>query len=472
MPCGFPLGAYRSKSACMTPRYSILVFGCLGLLAAPAAPASAQPKQGSAAVSAPFGTDRGFADISARLLPAVVGIKATRSLPGAPRDSVHSGAGGSSTGSGFVVDPRGVVVTNNHVIEGNDGFEVVLGDGTTLTAKLIGRDSETDLAVLRVIGAKNLAFVAWGNSDQVQVGEWAIAIGSPFGLGNSLSVGVISARNRDLQAGRFDDFLQTDAAINRGNSGGPLFNARGQVIGVNTAIVSPSGTQGGSVGVGFAVPANLARAIVEDIARTGVVQRGWIGARVRPLTSDERGAGQVGVVIADIARNSPVALAGLQVGDRLLSWAGQGVVDPRALARFVASARVGSKVRVEAMRGQKRIRAQLTIGRPPVEARPPSGQALPSATALGMVLRSAVPADRPRQPAQVRVIVSALDPFGPGKDQVQVGDGLLEVQGRPVGSPQEARAALEEAARKRDGIVIRLYRNGQSIYRALRPTRR
>ncbi|GIU67029.1 protease Do [Candidatus Phycosocius spiralis] len=402
----------------------------------------------------------------------MVGIKATRALSGAPRDDVHAGAGGSTTGSGFVVDSRGVVVTNNHVIEGNDEFEVVLGDGTSLKATLIGRDSETDLAVLRVLGAKNLATVAWGNSDQVQVGEWAIAIGSPFGLGNSVSVGVISARNRDVQAGLYDDFLQTDAAINRGNSGGPLFNARGQVVGVNTAIVSPNGTQGGSVGVGFAVPANLARSIVADIVRTGAVQRGWIGARVRLLSLEERGVGPKGVLISDIARNSPAALAGLRVGDRLLSWAGQEVVDPRTLARLVASARPQSRVAVEALRGSQPIRVQMTIARLPAELSPPRGQAMPVVTVLGMVLRMATPADRPRLPAQVRVIITALDPFGPGKDQVTVGDGLLEVQGRSVASPQEARAALLEAARHRDGVVIRLYRNGQSIYRAIRPSRR
>ncbi|MFN8734206.1 MAG: S1C family serine protease [Hyphomonadaceae bacterium] len=445
----------------------ILIFG-LGL--AGLAPAGAQ-NAGPPPASPSIGLGNGFADLSARLQPAVVAIRAKRSLVGAPRDSVHAEAGGSSTGSGFVIDARGVVVTNNHVIEGNDRFEIILVDGTVLPAVLVGRDAETDLAVLRATGTARLSSVIWGNSDAARVGDWAIAIGSPFGLGNSLSVGVISARNRDLQAGRYDDFLQTDAAINRGNSGGPLFNARGEVIGVNTAIVSPGGTQGGSVGVGFAVPSNLARKIVADILQTGSVQRGWIGLRARLLTPEKGGTGRNGVIVADVAANSPAAKAGLRMGDRILKWAGQPITDPRALARYVAAAPAGAKVKVEGFRGRQAIFANLVIGRSPSEVRVPTPQALPTVSVMGLVLRSAAPSDRPKLPPEVRVVVSALDPFGPGKDQVRPGDGLLEVQGQAISSPQEARAALQAAARKRDGVVIRLYRDGKPIYRALRPTR-
>lgn len=418
-----------------------------------------------------LGMGTGFADLSARLQPAVVAIRATRSLVGAPRDAVHAAAGGASTGSGFVIDARGIVVTNNHVIEGNDRFEIILVDGTILPASLVGRDTETDLAVLRANGAQRLASVPWGNSDAARVGDWAIAIGSPFGLGNSLSVGVISARNRDLQSGRYDDFLQTDAAINRGNSGGPLFNARGEVIGVNTAIVSPGGTQGGSVGVGFAVPSNLARKIVTDILTNGRVQRGWIGLRARLLTPEEGGTGQNGVMVAEVAANSPAAKAGLRMGDRILKWAGQPVTDPRALARFVAAAPAGARVRLEGFRGRQAIFANLVVGQAPGEARPPTPQALPTVSVMGLVLRSAAPSDRPKLPPEVRVVISGLDPFGPGKDQVRPGDGLLEVQGQVIASPQEARVALQAAARRRDAVVIRLFRDGKPIYRALRPTR-
>ncbi len=444
---------------------SIVTLGLSGL-----EPVSAKNAGTTSAVPM-IGLGSGFADLSARLQPAVVAIRAKRTLVGAPRDSVHAQAGGSSTGSGFVIDSSGVVVTNNHVIEGNDRFEIMLVDGTVLPATLVGRDAETDLAVLRATGKNRLSSVTWGNSDVARVGDWAIAIGSPFGLGNSLSVGVISARNRDLQAGRYDDFLQTDAAINRGNSGGPLFNAVGEVIGVNTAIVSPGGTQGGSVGVGFAVPSNLARKIVADILQTGSVQRGWIGLRARLFMPEEAGTGQNGVIVGDVAANSPAAKAGLRMGDRILRWAGQPVTDPRALARFVAAAPAGTKVKVEGFRGRQAIFANLLIGRSPGEVPAPAPQAMPTVTVMGLILRAATPSDRPRLPLEVRVVVSALDPFGPGKDQVRPGDGLLEVQGQAIRSPQEARAALQAAARKRDGVVIRLYRDGQPIYRALRPTR-
>ncbi len=434
--------------------------------------AGTQPPRFPATAIAPPSMGAGFGDIAERLEPAVVAISAKARARGAPGDRMHQGSGGSATGSGFIIDGSGVIVTNNHVIEGADAFEIILTNGTRLSANLIGRDSETDLAVLRTTQPARLASVAWGNSDQARVGDWAIAIGSPFGLGNSLSVGVISARNRDLQTGRFDDFLQTDAAINRGNSGGPLFNARGEVIGINTAIVSPGGGQGGSVGVGFAVPSNLARKIVADILRTGQAQRGWIGLRARLLSVDEGGNGQNGVVVNDVAPRSPAAIAGLRAGDRIFSWAGQATNDPRALARLAAAAPSGARVRLEGSRGRQRIFANLVVGTPPTETRTPTPSAAPTATALGLGLRAATAQDRPKLPSNVTVVVSGVDTFGPARTLVQAGDGLVEVQGRAVTSPQNARAALEEAARNRDAVVIRLYRDGQSIYRALRPSRR
>lgn len=414
----------------------------------------------------------GFGALAARLEPAVVAISAKTTARGAPRDPVHQGSGGAASGSGFIISAGGLVVTNNHVIEGADTFEIILADGTRLPATLVGRDSETDLAVLRARTTARLASVPWGDSDLARVGDWAIAIGSPFGLGNSLSVGVISARNRDLQAGRFDEFLQTDAAINRGNSGGPLFNARGEVVGVNTAIVSPGGGQGGSVGVGFAVPSNLARKVVADLVATGRVQRGWIGLRARFLMVEEGGTGQNGVVVADVAPRSPAAVGGLRVGDRIQSWGGKIVADPRALARYAAGAQAGTRVRLEGLRGRQRIFANVTIGATPTEARSSIASAAPVATALGLAMRAATQQDRAKIPASVSVIIAGVDAFGPARTLVQAGDGLMEVQGRPVTSPQLARAALEEAARNRDAVVIRLFRDGQSIYRALRPARR
>jgi serine protease Do len=433
--------------------------------------------QSSATAPSMSAMGSGFGELGQRVEPAVVAISAKMTARGAPRDRNHEGSGGAATGSGFVIDPSGIVVTNNHVIEGADSLAVVFADGRRMPAVLIGRDTETDLAVLRITGAQRLTTVPWGNSDAARIGDWAIAIGSPFGLGNSLSVGVISGRNRDLQSGRFDDFLQTDAAINRGNSGGPLFNARGEVIGVNTAIVSPGGAQGGSVGVGFAVPSNLARKIVSDIVRTGAVQRGYLGLRARLLLPEEGGNGQNGVVVADVAPNSPAARAGLQAGDRIFQWGGQPITDPRALARFAAAATAGSRVRLDGWRqsapvGRQRIFANVTIASPQTERRPPATATAANSSALGLTMRAAAQSDRPNLPSSIGVVVTGVDAFGPGRDMVRAGDGLMEVQGRPVRTPAEARAALEEAARLRDAVVVRIHRNGQAMYRALRPTRR
>jgi serine protease Do len=462
-----------------TMMFRALVFfaAAAGLSAPPVSLAQTAPPQGATQGLALSAIGPGFGDLAERLEPAVVAINAKMTARGAPRDSVHQGSGGAATGSGFVIDASGLVVTNNHVIEGATSYEVVFADGRRLPASLVGRDSETDLAVLRIASSARLASVPWGNSDQARIGDWAIAIGSPFGLGNSLSVGVISGRNRDLQAGRYDDFLQTDAAINRGNSGGPLFNGRGEVIGVNTAIVSPGGAQGGSVGVGFAVPSNLARKIVSDIVRTGSAQRGYIGLRARLLLPEEGGNGQNGVSVAEVAPNSPAARAGLRPGDRIFQWGGQAVSDPRALARFTAAAAAGSRVRLDGWRpdapiGRQRIFANITIGAPQTERRPPAIAAAPNASALGLTLRAAAQSDRPKLPQTIGVVVTGVDAFGPGRDMVRAGDGLMEVQGRPVRTPAEARAALEEAARMRDSVVVRIHRDGQAIYRALRPTRR
>lgn len=389
-----------------------------------------------------------------------------------PNDAAHRGMmQQSSSGSGFVVDAGGVVVTNNHVVEGANRFQVSFQNGSVLDATLVGRDPETDLAVLRVRAARPLTWVRWGDSDAVQVGQWAIAIGSPFGLGNSVSVGVISGRNRDLQSGRFDDFLQTDAAINRGNSGGPLFNARGEVIGVNTAIVSPGGAAGGSVGVGFAVPSNLARQVVQDISTLGYVRRGFIGLRSRPTGPNEGS----GVIVVEVLPGSPAQVAGLRPGDRLTSWAGRAITDPRDLAREVAGARPGTRVRIIGVRPPGRaLDANVTVAQAPVEGRAQQAGAVDAASvAVGITLRAVrrPPEGRDDVPANVRVVVSAVDPFGPARRQVEPGDGLIEVQGRAVVDPASARAALEEAARTRDAIVLRLWRNGEAIIRAVRPRR-
>ncbi len=266
---------------------------------------------------------QGFADLNDRLSPAVVNIATCQRVegvddlprfpPGSPMERLNEGLGEggaqiTSLGSGFIISPDGVVVTNNHVIESADAIEVILQNGQRLEATVVGRDPATDIAVLRVHARAPLPYVQMGDSDTARVGDIVLAIGNPFGLGGSLSVGVVSARNRNIDAGRYDDFIQTDAAINRGNSGGPLFNTDGEVIGVNTAIVSPTGA---SVGVGFATPTSIVRPVVDQIIRFGETRRGWLGVRLANLTraaADRAGyEGSNGAVVTRITPNGPAA---------------------------------------------------------------------------------------------------------------------------------------------------------------------
>ena len=224
----------------------------------------------------------------------------------------------TSMGSGFVIDPAGLIVTNNHVVEGAESIEVHLQDDTVLKAELVGRDPKTDLAVLRV-KPEQAAARPWrfGDSDTLRIGEWVMAIGNPFGLGGSVSLGIVSARNRDINAGPYDDFIQTDAAINKGNSGGPLFNLKGEVVGINTAIFSPTG---GSVGIGFSVPANTAKGVIDQLIKYGETRRGWLGVKIQSVTDDIAESMNLdkprGALIADVTKPGPAEKAGIEAGRR------------------------------------------------------------------------------------------------------------------------------------------------------------
>jgi serine protease Do len=254
-------------------------------------------------------------------------------------------------GSGFIVNPNGTIVTNNHVIEGADEITVVLADGDEHIATLIGTDPKTDLAVLRIDAGKRLTAVDWGNSDNVEVGDWAIAIGNPFGFGGTVTAGIVSARGRDIRSGPYDDFLQVDASINRGNSGGPLFSQKGKVIGVNTAIFSPSG---GNVGIGFAIPANLAQSVVNDLIDDGSVDRGWLGVSIQPVTSeiaDAIGLADIGgALIAEVVQDGPAEDGGLRRGDVILSFDDTPIETIRDLTRTVADTDPGTDARVRIFR--------------------------------------------------------------------------------------------------------------------------
>ncbi len=329
-----------------------------------------------------------LADLSENLLDAVVNISTSQSVkddgngPQQPQiqegspfqeffDDFFDGEGGqrgnqkvSSLGSGFVIDPAGYVVTNNHVIEGADDIEVVFPNGTKLKATLIGTDTKTDLSVLKVEPKAPLKAVPFGDSRRMRIGDWVMAIGNPFGLGGSVTLGIISARGRNINAGPYDNFIQTDAAINKGNSGGPLFNMRGEVIGINTAIISPSG---GSIGIGFAVPTEIAENVVHQLIEFGETRRGWLGVRIQPVTDDvaaSLGLSQAkGALVSGVVTNGPIKNGEIKAGDVVLRFDGQAVNEMRDLPRIVAESPVGKEVDVVVLRDGKEQTVKVTLGR-------------------------------------------------------------------------------------------------------------
>lgn len=342
-------------------------------------------------VSAPMGAQaapENFADMAEKLLPSVVNIATTQlvdasrlpEMPQFPEGSPFEdffkdffeqqrGPGGNraphravSLGSGFVIDASGYIVTNNHVIKDAEEITVVLQDDTVLKAEIKGVDEKTDLALLKVTTDKPLVAVEWGDSDAARVGEWVVAIGNPFGLGGSVTTGIISAKTRDINAGPYDSFIQTDASINKGNSGGPLFDEHGRVIGINTVIFSPSG---GSVGIGFAVPSNIARQVVADLKEHGRTRRGWIGVRIQSMT-DEIAEGMglsstKGALVAAVTEDGPAAKAGIKVGDVILKFDGRDVPEMRTLPRLVSETTIGKTVDVDLWRDSKSRTVKLNV---------------------------------------------------------------------------------------------------------------
>jgi serine protease Do len=320
-----------------------------------------------------------FAPLVRKVVPAVVNIAVTESvsandelaqvppeLRGTPFErqfrerlrNRHEQVMGA--GSGFIIDPSGIIVTNNHVVGHADRIVVSLSDGTELPAKLIGNDDLTDIAVIKVDAPNPLPAVPWGDSRQVEVGDWVMAAGNPFGLGSSVTAGIVSARGRDIGAGPFDDFLQLDAPINPGNSGGPTFNMSGQVIAVNTAIVSPTG---GSVGIGFAIPSQIAENIVAQLRAKGHIDRGWLGVSVQDIP-----AGSNGVAIAGIDRSGPASHSGLRTGDIVTALNGERVDTARSLIRAVAAVPPGNTVRLTVRRQGQSIEVPIQVGRRPAES--------------------------------------------------------------------------------------------------------
>jgi len=334
-----------------------------------------------------------FADLSEKLLPAVVNISTTQTLknsergmempqfpPGSPFDELfkdflerHGGGGEqarpqkvTSLGSGFIIDPSGLVVTNNHVIADADEITVTMQDGQAFKAELVGTDTKGDVALLRIKASKPLPAVSFGNSDSMRVGDWVLAIGNPLGLGGTVTAGIVSARSRNINAGPYDDFIQTDAAINKGNSGGPLFNIKGEVIGINTAIYSQSG---GSIGIGFAIPANQAQKVVVDLQKYGKTRRAWLGVHIQSVTDDIAESlglkDHNGALVADVTPNGPAAKAGLKSGDVILKFDGKDVNEFARLPRIVSETAINKEVEVDLLRDGKKLAIKVIVAELP-----------------------------------------------------------------------------------------------------------
>jgi serine protease Do len=323
-----------------------------------------------------------FADLAERLMPSVVNIATTQIIktnnnqlpfqfpPGSPFEEMFKDFNqpterkASSLGSGFIVNQNGTIITNNHVINNAEDIVVKVGD-KEYEAKVLGADPYSDLAVLKINSKDKFTPVKFGNSDKARVGDWVVAIGNPFGLGGTVTSGIISARNRDINLTRYDDFIQTDASINQGNSGGPLFNLEGDVIGINTAIIAPG--QAGSVGIGFAIPANAASNVITQLIKYGETKRGWLGVRIQEVTKEiaevEKLKTTEGALVASVGEKSPANKAGLKAGDIILKFDGKKIDTMRTLPKLVSRTKVGKLVKLEIWRNKKLIIKKLTLGR-------------------------------------------------------------------------------------------------------------
>jgi len=489
------MSAFRSPTR-LTLIAVLLAGTALGSFALPLHPATAET-QAAPITAAPVSTQPGFGPLVARVRPAVVTITSTERVqqeqgggspfpPGSPQDQMfrryfhapqgnqggeNQGRAAKALGSGFVVSADGYVVTNNHVVAEATKVVVTLDDGRELPAKIIGRDERTDIAVLKIEAGKSLPFLALGNSDQAQPGDWVVAMGNPFGLGGTVTAGIVSARGRDIGSGPYDDFLQIDAPINRGNSGGPLFNTQGEVVGVNTAIFSPSG---GSIGIGFAIPSNLVKTVVAQLEQHGHIDRGYLGVsaqKVDPaLASALKLPNAEGALVAEVQPDSPAASAGVRPGDVITTVADQKVTDPRTLARIVGSLTPDRSTDIIVQRDGETQTLHVTTAK--LEDR--SAETTPSESQqnggrLGLALG---PLDQDTRdslnlsPKVKGAVIAGIRPDSPAANAgLQPGDVIVGVGGKPVTSPDEAAKAIRSTAK--GAVALRVLRDGHSLFVAI-----
>ncbi len=467
----------------------------------------------------PPGAPYTFADIADDLLPAVVNISTTVKAkqsgglsleegmpdlpqfpPGSPFEDFFEqfmnrrGQGGmapaipqTSLGSGFVIDAeKGYVVTNNHVVKDADEVRVTFDDDTTLEAKIIGKDEKMDLAVLKVETDKKLTAVKFGDSDKMRVGDWVLAIGNPFGLGGTVTAGIISAQQRDINAGQYDDFIQTDASINRGNSGGPMFDLDGEVIGINTAIFSPSG---GSVGIGFAIPSNLAKTVVSQLIEFGKTRRGWIGVRIQSVTdeiAETLGLPNAhGALVASLTDGGPAAKTKLKAGDVIVEFDGKDVNAMRNLPRIVAETPIGKTVKFKFMRDGKEMTDTIKVAELEkaeedglLDEEPALAEAEEPAkgteiSEMGLTIGSL--SDTLREtfnvPADINgVVVTSIDPAGEAAMKgLSEGDVIVELNQESVDTPKKLTDAIAKAKKAgKTSVLLLVNREGDVRFIALK----
>ena len=378
-------------------------------------------------------------------------------------------------GSGFIVDANGTIVTNNHVVRNARSVSVTMADGSVLPAKIVGRDPKTDIAVLHVDAGHKLPFLSLGDSANVEPGQWVVAMGNPFGLGGTVTSGIVSARGRDIGEGPYDNFIQTDAPINQGNSGGPLFTQDGKVIGINTAILSPSG---GSIGIGFAIPSDTVRTIVSQLEEHGHITRGFIGVEAQPVTADmgkalDLGNAQAGALVASVVPDSPAAKAGVQPGDVISSVNSNDVKNPRDLAVDIANVAPGSKASLNIIRDGKQQTIDVAVGTLPNQqsASNDSQQGDHGQPRLGVALTPLSPQLRNQLgvPEQTNgAVVAQVSPGSPADQAgLQPGDLVMGVGGKRVSSPAEAATALRDAQANGRPLALRILRDGQASFVAV-----